>query len=115
VNDADLARLDPAQQALAMLTGLSFTVELQLALTMSYFTAEQARAMAGVMVAEWRTRATAAQAVAGDGGQVIEAAGFCVERIVANAMSRAENIRTMRAANAAAAAMSSAPTTGTVN
>lgn len=116
MTDAELARLDPAVQALAMLTGLSFVVELQLAVTMSHLPAEQARGMAGVMVSEWRARAALARAAAGDGSQLFDAAGLCVDRIVSSAMGRADTIRTTRSANAAAAAaMATMPPSESVN
>jgi len=109
-------RIDPAVQGFALLTATAFTVELLLAMTLAHMPAEQAKGTAGAMLLEWRNRAAAATTAVGlDGGQTIAAAGAAVERLLASAVVRADNIRAMRAANATAAVMAAAPTTGTVN
>lgn len=115
MTDDDLAKLDPGIQALAMLTGLSFTVEMQLALTLSHVPAEYAHATADATLKEWRARAAPATVAAGGQTQIFPAATLCIERLVGSAVERADDIRNARAGNAAAAAMATMPPSGAVN
>lgn len=108
------AGLDPAVQGFALLTATAFVQELMLAMILAQLPAEQAKGAAGAMLAEWRRRVEGVPAHLAT-SDTMRASGLAVERLLASALARSEDIRSLRTAAAVTNAMATVPPSGTVN